>query len=503
VPLETGGDRESASSSQRFKISGSVPPTVVIAAGILLCVLVPTVIMWILPEAPRSGNATVLAISALVAAGARFSWLLGRGEPRMMELSFWTFTYLFMGLAPLIQMRSGVYPGTTPRLSVDLNSTAMVVVLVGIAFVWLGCLIPAKSEIGAISGAVNAGRLILLTTLALAVNAYYVMRVGAENFLKSRSELSIAIADVWSNTTIAAIVEACCTMPLLVTWLGLLQLRKQQKETARRTAIVLPVLVCAALLFSVNPVSSPRYLFGTVALSILAGLGAYSNGKRVRLMSGAFFLGLVFLFPLADAFRRSGTPDFSNISPMNSFGTGDFDAFSQLNNTVLFVQTNGVTWGRQAIGVVLFWVPRSWWPDKPMDTGILLAQYRGYSFENLSAPIWAEFFINGGWLLLIFGMFFLGIYMRRRDNCDLRLKAEGKRGSIIGLILPFYLFILLRGSLLQAMAHLVVIAACAVFVVRHQSEKARADDLKRAAGTHTRAGKRTSRAELSTRRVIV
>jgi hypothetical protein len=381
-----------------------------------------------------------------------------------MELSFWTFTYVFMGLAPAVQIRSGDYPGTTPNLSLHFNFHAMAVVVIGTICAWLGCTTRRRSEGRVPVVLVDEARVMLLAIAALAANTYYLTRVGPESLVRSRAELNNLEASLWTNSTISAIVGSLCTMPLLVAWLGLLQVRRQRKDAERRTPMVLPFIICCALLFSVNPISSARYLFGTVILSILAGLGAYSTPRRIRIMSVAFLLALIFIFPIADAFRREGSPDFSDLGPMNSLTSGDFDAFAQINNTMNYVSREGATWGRQALGVLLFWIPRTWWPEKPFDTGMLLAQYRRYDFENLSAPIWAELFINGGWIALIIGMLLLGIYMRRRDNNGAMLMARGYRPSVFGIILPFYMFILLRGSLLQAMAHLVVIAGCAAFI---------------------------------------
>ena len=103
-----------------------------------------------------------------------------------------------------------------------------------------------------------------------------------------------------------------------------------------------------------NPISSPRFLFGTFILAMLAGLGAYTSLAKVRLMFGSFLVGLVAVFPLADAFRRSSTAVISrsDIDPIISLTTGDFDAFAQINNTLLYVDRAGYSFGRQLIGVL-------------------------------------------------------------------------------------------------------------------------------------------------------
>ena len=446
-----------------------LPHLIAGTAYVGLCVVGPMLVVSSMPDPPPTGNATFLAILVLVIAGARFSWLLGRGEARLMEFSFWIFAYVFMGLAPLIQMRSGIYPGTTPGLLSALNFSSLFVILIGTIVTGLGCLVSRPSRRRRAVFSVHRFRIIVLALVALAANVYYLSQVGPVNLVRSRTDLYRAEVGQWSNSTIAAIVASLCTMPLLVAWLGLLQLRRQRRETGQTGYLVLSATVLCALLFSVNPISSPRYLFGTVTLAVLAGIGAYSTAARVRIMSLAFLIALVFVFPVADAFRRSQEPDLSDLGLMNSLTSGDFDAFAQVNNTVLYVMNEGITWGRQAAGVLLFWIPRSYWPNKPLDTGVHLAQYRGYRFENLSAPIWSELFINGGWIVLVLGMLVLGMYMRYRDDQAITARLLGQQPSVLSIILPFYLFILLRGSLLQAMAHLVVISSCAAFITKRDS----------------------------------
>ena len=434
-----------------------------------LCVIGPTSVFLAIPDAPSTGHATFLAVLVLVLAGARFSWLLGRGEARLMEFSFWIFTYVFMGLAPLVQMRSDIYPTTTPGLLLRLNFSALFVIVVGTIFTLIGCLVSRPSRESLAAAAVNRSRVLLLALIALGANAYYVAKVSPINFFRSRTDLNQAEADQWSNSALATIVASLCTMPLLVACLGLLQLWRQRKETGQTSYPLLLIVLVCALLFSVNPISSPRYIFGTVILSLLAGIGAYATPGRVRRMSLAFLIALVFVFPIADAYRRSQSPDLSDLGLINSMTSADFDAFGQVNNTVLYVMNEGITWGRQAAGVLLFWVPRDYWPNKPLDTGTFLAEYRGYNFENLSAPIWSELFINGGWFALALGMLVLGIYVRSQDDRSITARLLGRQPSVFSVILPFYMFILLRGSLLQAMAHLVVIASCAAFITTRTS----------------------------------
>jgi hypothetical protein len=125
------------------------------------------------------------------------------------------------------------------------------------------------------------------------------------------------------------------------------------------------------------------------------------------------------------------------------------------------VGDEGFSYVRQPLGVVLFWVPRSLWADKPVDTGIYLAEERGYEFQNLSAPLWAEMFVIGGHLVVVGGFIALGYVVVRGDDRLVERLAGRRRYSVAAAFMPFYLIILLRGSLLQATALVATLAMSA------------------------------------------
>jgi hypothetical protein len=182
-----------------------------------------------------------------------------------------------------------------------------------------------------------------------------------------------------------------------------------------------------------------------------------------------FLAALLVVFPLADAFRVSQQAELKAGNPIQSLMSDDYDSFAQLMNGYLISIRDGVAPGRQFYGVLLWWVPRNMWPDKPVDTGIFIANMRGYGFTNLSAPLWVELFLNGGWLVLAVGMFALGFGLHRWDTGLDSQFQDYHMPSVLGSILPFYMLILLRGSLLQAASFLFFIVVFAAFVRQPKS----------------------------------
>ena len=94
----------------------------------------------------------------------------------------------------------------------------------------------------------------------------------------------------------------------------------------------------------------------------------------------------------------------------------------------------------------------------------MLAERRGYSFSNLSAPLWAEGYINFGIVGVVLLFFGFGVLVQRLDSQGAAALRLGGAAALPASILPFYVFILLRGSLLQATGSLVVMIASMWFV---------------------------------------
>jgi hypothetical protein len=220
------------------------------------------------------------------------------------------------------------------------------------------------------------------------------------------------------------------------------------------------VITTIALLVVVNPIASPHYTVGTVYIALLAACGVWSSKRKSRSVSISLLMALFFAFPIVSTFRTTLNAKVQFASPLKSLLSRDFDSFDQINNA----EINCSAW-------YFFWVPRDWWEGKTVDTGILLAQFRNYSFTNLSAPLWAELMINGGWPLLLIGMFVIGFLVRRWDaRLAVEISLRGTPG-LIGCIAPIYLLIVLRGSLLQSMSSLSIILILGWFLSAGRSRR--------------------------------
>lgn len=439
------------------------------AAALVLVGAVPILLVGTVADVGRSSG-WVVTISLLVWAGIRLSCLFGWGRRRLFEFTWWLFVYVFMGLAPTVQIRSGLLPGTTPGIDPDLDLTTAVVVAVGVVSFEIGAWWARVRKDGVPprelkSVPVSMRKASVAAVVGIALSVFLVSQTGVGNLFTSRSSSVAARSAAFSSSSILSIVNALAIWSSLIAVHAMVWGRRQLRRVGLRpTHLLLLVSTLLLLLVFKNPISSARYTFGVIAVSLLVLLGAFATVRRTRLSMAGIIGALFGLFPIADAFRRDEV-SFARRSFFAEYGANaDYDAFAQIANSILYVQAEGLHLGQQFLGVLFFWVPRQVWESKPDDTGTFLAEYRGYSFQNLSAPLWAELFINGGIILVIVGMMLLGYWLVKLDrNLDHAFDAGGL-WCIAGAILPFYMLLVLRGSLLQAMSDLIVMVVLIWFV---------------------------------------
>ena len=471
--------------------TGGALVTVWVFAG--MAVFGPVAIITFTSNPPNSY--WLWTLPATVMCAARFAWLMGSGERRLFEVMFWSYTYMFLCLAPLAQLRENEWPGTVPRMDNTYIVAGALIVIVGcgtfLAGAGLDRVTSMRRTLRAVKRApdiatglfsVNNSRTVVLCAFAVLLNLYYLSQTGWLQFMHSRYEAQDIGALVFPTESAGVVLRACSYMALLVAFITLIRFRNEAKMALRlgedvsarvmRSNTALLWVIGLLLADNMNPISNARYQSGTAMLAAATAYGLFATVRRFRLTSLGFLAALLVVFPLADAFRVSQTAELKTSNPIQSLMSDDYDSFAQLMNGYLIAARDGIVPGRQFYGVLLWWVPRGMWPDKPVDTGIFIANMRGYGFTNLSAPLWVELFLNGGWLVLAVGMFALGFGLHRWDT-GLNSQFESYHmPSVLGCILPFYMLILLRGSLLQAASFLFFILVFAAFV-RQSNPKAR------------------------------
>jgi hypothetical protein len=159
-------------------------------------------------------------------------------------------------------------------------------------------------------------------------------------------------------------------------------------------------------------------------------------------------IGILLIFPNSDIFRYKGSSfEFKVVNPtIQLTQKGDFDSLEQISWGMKVVSDEGFLKGSQLMGAALFFIPRSLWENKPVDTGIYLARKAEYRNTSLSAPIWVEAFIDFGALGTCLYLLLLGVL-----HSALRHSIYVNSRSI-WIVFAIYQLVVLRGSLIQSMA---------------------------------------------------
>jgi len=252
------------------------------------------------------------------------------------------------------------------------------------------------------------------------------------------------------------------SMPLFLVYYVVLDDRIQK---SKYRWVLLLVALLVAIIFK-NPFSEGRNAIGPVYLSFLFAF------FRNRIKSNLIYLFLLLLiltiaFPVAQAFTHNKTVVISDLFQTlesaierfdirRSFTSLDYDSWSETMATIRYVDTFGVTYGRQLYGALLFFVPRSIWPNKPIGSGHLVASeylmvQHTMWFTNLSNSFPSEGYINFGLIGVVLFALMLAILSKITDEFekhnDLRL--------VFAVYTSFHMVFMLRGDLMSSFSYLV------------------------------------------------
>lgn len=439
-----------------------------VSAAAILAGALPLYLIADVPDIGRS-RAWVLTLAVLVWSGLRLAYLIMRGTPRLFEFFFWLFCYIFMGIAPTVQIRSGLISRTTKGMDPVLDQLTALITCLGILCFEVGALVHFlvsrnRAQSTSPPRPVHAARTAILALVGAAASLYFISKVGWGGLFGTRDAAFAAREHAWPDPAARSVFYALAIYPLLVAGGALSQITRTAHRSRRVGLAVATFLCLLLLLLIVNPIASARYSLGTVLFAVAVYLGAVTTTTRTRTTLAATLGGLLFVFPLADVFRY-GVGSLTRNGFFGEYkGNPDYDAFWQISNALSYWVDGLVEPMRQLFGSVFFWVPRALWSSKPNDTGIVLAQYRGYDFHNLSAPLWAEMLVNGGIIAVVVGFLILGFLLKAMDSRLIPAFHVGGVWTIVGAIFPVYMMIVLRGSLLQATGALAVALLCVLAV---------------------------------------
>lgn len=238
------------------------------------------------------------------------------------------------------------------------------------------------------------------------------------------------------------------------------------REDANKVGKVLTALFCVlCLLWVANPFNTARFvLLGVWIPVILCVFPRFTN-------PGVFYilvpLALLVVLPVLSITTRQGVAEI-NAETVYGYGTSIFvisffDLFECSVEALRHISRFGYQGGNLLLFTVFTFVPRTIWPEKPINSGLLIGQMNvreGLHNENLAVP----WFIDGYMDFGIVGSLAYGVLLA----CAFAFVRSKVKVNVGGVDLVFLVFIanvaiLIRGTLGVVM-YLYVFQLLALFV---------------------------------------
>ena len=221
--------------------------------------------------------------------------------------------------------------------------------------------------------------------------------------------------------------------------------------------LIINLALCFVIAF---PTSIPRFLAATIYGGII--LMIFDKLKINKIYPIALLIGFIVVFPLLNNFRYESN-DINLIyffkkvigNFENEYNTGNYDGYMMFFRTIDYVNNNNITYGYSLLGNILFFIPRSLWPTKPVGSGSMITGYLNFSFTNYSEALIAESYLNFGVIGIILYAFLIGRITKKIDA----IYWNDPSNLFFQLTYTFYIHIfmmLLRGDFMTGFLYIFI-----------------------------------------------
>lgn len=426
---------------------------------VLLIILL--LLLWIVIPSGYVSRHNWLVMTTFLINGVLWTFLLlyelGK-HPYSFSVIHWTFFLLFFFFAAIVQYMNNHFPWVGYRSDDVLIDTNLILML------WtVGVIIGQYTKISAVEHQskvkeklgcnLECDQTLILVVITIVIALIRIKTVGFANLL-SRGTSSYSASE---NGSISMLVEKCMqATSYFSTAIVILAYRK------RKCSIGALIVGMGCLLVAYPPTGIARYAAAAIYFGLLLTFSEKLKKRNIFIfiLLGAFS----FVLPVLNVFRHLAFDQVDLSSALknvtDNFSTmwlaGDYDAYTMLTMAMDYVSTRGITWMKQLIGVIFFWVPRAIWKNKPVGSGYFIAEQLGWSFKNLSCPLPGEAYINLGFIGVLLFAILIGKIMRFLDNCYwYRDNDEDRRIDVLYPVIMMLFFFMCRGDLLSSAAYMV------------------------------------------------
>lgn len=366
----------------------------------------------------------------------------------------WIFLLAFMVIAAILQYMNGLFPWPDSHVITDniIISANIIILIFMIVYIITKRAINVKlTYYNSNLMAFNNVRTIMNIGFYISIlcTIYVIWNVGFINLFSRSTNYITGIGSVG-----ALIVENSFTAVPIITLSIHYIYRDINKKYYSKTKFFILLIMGVVINF---PTGMPRFKMAMVYIGIFI---VFKNKfKNKYIFKYLILFGLLFIFPVINIFRYNTFSDLSSFNiilpnPTEDFLKGDFDSFSMLCRNVFFITENGITWGNQLLGNILFFVPRSMWQAKPIGSGAFIGEWFGWSFTNVSLPFIGEGLINFGIIgVVIFASISSYVVTKIHYIYEIAIINENTKVTVVRILYPFiigFAFFIMRGDLLSS-----------------------------------------------------
>ncbi len=394
-----------------------------------------------------------------------------RQRPYSLQLMHSLFNFAFLGLAPLLQYVLGTFP--MERQIPFVIQDGDVMWTNALVLLWVATYTTAyylrRRRTPAPAGPI--GRLMQWPMRPAGIYLAFAAALGALGYFSSIGFFGALTRGEWGKSffegrdstplmlVTSIFVRGIPVLALAAAVLGWAELPRRQR---RGLVIISAVLVVGDWMLN-NPLAASRYWTGMVLIGVLIIL-VLRKHRMGGLFVPALLAGIFLVLSTLDETRYAKSAgEYLETHPLEGatsgerYVGGDFDAYASLLITIRYVDTVGIAWGRQLMGSALFWYPRAVWPDKPIGSGSLVAEYYRMENKNISSPLPAEGAVNFGVAgIVVFALVF-GSLLRAADD-SYWSRDPRREVRVLDAVYPFWLgliFFMSRGDLMSSLAYFV------------------------------------------------
>lgn len=375
-------------------------------------------------------------------------------KPYSLGQVHWLFIVVFMCVAPCSQYLNGFVCWGHQLSDSDYITTNFLVSIWEVCFVVGGFLshknLSTKKTFNMYDLSVSKSAVNSSVLLSLICTLILIKMVGFGN-LFARSTYSLGL-DQTTGLVADQLLRGIPVFVFVVSWI---------RWVSKRDCLPHVLIAFVLMLVSAFPFGLSRYSMAV----IYGGLCVFCFPvfrQKIGCFSLLFLLAFLVIFPASNTFRVN---DFSFqalfeaiVSTLGrldkGFLTEDYDAYSMLYRAWNYVLTSGASSGYQLIGVLLFFIPRTIWPSKPVGSGHMIAESQHQTFLNLSCPLPGEGVVNFGIIgLIVFAL--IGSFLICRVDDPFWAGVSRKGFKPFYPFLTMFVFFIMRGDLLSSCSYLV------------------------------------------------